>query len=208
MMNPGPESGISQHLADLASSFADREFRASYFAQHLRMFLADQIRGLRGDMSQAEFGRVLNKPQSVVSRIEDEEYGRVSLQTLIDVAQSLDIGLIIKFVDFPTFLRETADMSDEAIVPRSYTDDQMSDLLQKDATTQPTADGTARSMPSSLHSLNAVPSDPDVPKPISLSDNNRHRAPSGMRLFDDRNRFEGQSEWGPMWDYSNGGLAA
>ncbi len=89
-------------------------------AHNLRAFLADQIRALRGDMSQQEFGRLIDKPQSVVSRLEDEDYGKVSLQTLIDVATKLDIGLVVRFVDFPTFLCATSDFSERAVAPAPY----------------------------------------------------------------------------------------
>jgi hypothetical protein len=113
---------VSRRAAELGASLDEGgpEFRASYMAHHLRAFLADQIRALRGDRSQREFGVVIDKPQSVVSRLEDEEYGKVSLQTLIDVATKQDIAIVVRFVDFPTFLRITSDLSDQAIAPRPY----------------------------------------------------------------------------------------
>lgn len=90
--------------------------------QHLRGFLADQIRALRGTMSQAEFGRRIGKPQSVVSRLENEDYGKLGLQTLIDVATRLDVAVVVRFVDYPDFLRMTSDFSNEAVAPRPYPD--------------------------------------------------------------------------------------
>jgi hypothetical protein len=113
---------ISRRAAELGASFDEGgpKFRASYMAHHLRAFLADQIRALRGDQPQREFGVLIDKPQSVVSRLEDEEYGKVSLQTLIDVATKLDIAIVVRFVDFATFLRITSDLSDHAVAPRPY----------------------------------------------------------------------------------------
>ena len=109
-----------QRLVNLASSLDDPAFRASYMAHHLRAFIADQIRGLRGDMSQKEFGQLIGKPQSVVSRLENEEYGRVSLQTLIEIAIKMNVALVGRFVDFPTFLRITGDFSEDAVRPQPY----------------------------------------------------------------------------------------
>ena len=83
-------------------------------AHRLKASLADQIRDLRGNRSQKEFGALIGKPQSVVSRLEKEDYGKVTLQTLIDIATRLDIGLVVQFVDFSAFLR-TAD--DRPAVP-------------------------------------------------------------------------------------------
>jgi hypothetical protein len=114
-------NAVSKRAAELGASLDDSpEFRASYMAHHLRAFLADQIRALRGEASQREFGELISKPQSVISRLEDEDYGKLSLQTLIDVATKLDIALVVRFVDFPTFLRITSDLSERAVAPRAY----------------------------------------------------------------------------------------
>jgi transcriptional regulator with XRE-family HTH domain len=89
-------------------------------ARHLKAYLADQIRGLRGALSQTEFGKLLGKPQSVISRLENENYGKVTVQTLLDIALKLDRGLIIRFVNFSTFLKATDDESISALVPGAY----------------------------------------------------------------------------------------
>ena len=111
---PLPKPGASA-----ASDLDDPSFRAAYMAHSLRHFLADQIRALRGGMSQKDFGRLIGKPQSVVSRLENEDHGRVSLQTLIDIAEKLDIALVVRFTDYPAFLQTTADFSETAVAPRS-----------------------------------------------------------------------------------------
>ena len=98
------QSAAFERLTERADFTSDAAFRASYLAHHLRAFLADQIRVLRGELSQREFRELIGKPQSVISRLEDEEYGKVTLQTLIDIATKLDIGLLVRFVDFPKFL--------------------------------------------------------------------------------------------------------
>jgi transcriptional regulator with XRE-family HTH domain len=78
-------------------------------ARQLKAFLASQIRALRADASQKDFGDRIGKPQSVVSRLEKQADRHISVQTLIDIAERLDIAVIIRFVDFPTFLRYTDD---------------------------------------------------------------------------------------------------
>jgi transcriptional regulator with XRE-family HTH domain len=105
---------------DLASQLKNKRFRDSYLAQHLKVFLAAQIRALRGDMSQAEFGKLIDMPQSVVSRLENQSYGKVNVQTLLKIAIKLDVALIIRFVGFKTFLDWTKDHSLKALAPDSY----------------------------------------------------------------------------------------
>jgi hypothetical protein len=91
----------------LAGQFQKEKFRKRYFARQLKIFLAAQIRALRGDRTQTQFGELIGKPQSVVARLERESYGKVNLQTLIDIATKLDIALVVRFVSFPTFLEMT-----------------------------------------------------------------------------------------------------
>ena len=52
-----------------------------------------------------------------MARLERESYGKVNLQTLIDIATKLDIALIVRFVSFPTFLEWTNDYSGKALAP-------------------------------------------------------------------------------------------
>jgi transcriptional regulator with XRE-family HTH domain len=117
----GSASSRRSRISRLAESLGKRGFRHGYMARQLKAFLAQQIRALRGDRSQAEFGAIIGKPQSVVSRLEKQADRQISVQTLIDIAERLDIAVIIRFVDFPTFLRYTEDYSDDALAPASYT---------------------------------------------------------------------------------------
>lgn len=132
MTMTGPESVDSHRIARLVSKLSDSGYRHSYLAQHLRSFLADQFRALRGDRTQREFGRILKKPQSVVSRLEDENYGKHTLQSLLDIAKKLDVALLVQFVDFPTFLKFSDDNSDAFVAPQSYRQDAI-DALARDA---------------------------------------------------------------------------
>jgi transcriptional regulator with XRE-family HTH domain len=110
--------------AQSTSRLDNRDFRASCMEHGLRAYLADQIRALRGNRSQREFGRLIGKPQSVVSRLENEDYGKLTLQTMLDIAEKLDIALIVRFADFPTFLRTVADAAPETMAPAGYEDNE------------------------------------------------------------------------------------
>jgi predicted XRE-type DNA-binding protein len=104
----------------LTKKFRSKRFRDSYVDANVRTFLAQQIRSLRGDMSQAEFAKLLATTQSVVSRFEDPSYGKFNLQTLLEIAAKLDRAVIARIVDFQTFLRFTEDMSESAMCPDGY----------------------------------------------------------------------------------------
>lgn len=84
----------------LFGKLINKKYRAAYVEENVQTGIAYQLRTLRGNSSQEEFGKKINKPQSVISRIEDPDYGKLSIQTLLDIATSLDIALLVKFVSF------------------------------------------------------------------------------------------------------------
>ncbi|MBH0180506.1 MAG: hypothetical protein HP490_02190 [Nitrospira sp.] len=128
MMKPEPENASSHRITSLAKKLRNKKYRDSYLSSHVRTFLANQMASLQGEMSQQEFGALLGKPQPIVSRLQNPEYGKYSLQTLLEIASKLDIALIARFVDYPTFLKFTNDFSDEALRPDKFNPDQL-DLL-------------------------------------------------------------------------------
>ena len=115
-------------LLRLIPRLRNKEFRHAYFEKSLKAYLSNQIRTLRGDATQNEFAQELGTSQSVVARMEDENYGKLNTQTLIEMANKKEMALIIKFVDYPTFLRHTADMSEAALRPRPFDSSVLSEL--------------------------------------------------------------------------------
>ena len=122
MIKDEPRNARSRRtrISRLAKALTAPGRRHAYMATQLKAFLSDQIRTLRGDLTQCEFGDKIGKPQSVISRLEKQLDRHISIQTLIDIAVKLDIAVIIRFVDFVTFLQYTEDYSDKALAPRSY----------------------------------------------------------------------------------------
>jgi hypothetical protein len=88
------------------------------------------MREFRGDMSQTEFGALIDKQQTVVSRLEDPNYGKWTLQTLFDVARKRDVAVFVRFVDFPTFLRLSRDMGAAAVHPAPYNQDAIDQIVR------------------------------------------------------------------------------
>jgi len=105
----------------------DDEFRDGFVADHVRTRLALLIRALReqNGWSQAEFGRRLRKPQSVVSRLEGPDYGRLSLQTLFEVAAAFKLPIYIDMPDWDEWFRLMEDMSSRNLSRRSFDPDHL-----------------------------------------------------------------------------------
>lgn len=83
-----------------------------------------QIRTMREERgwSQGRAGEALGKPQNVISRLESPAYGKLTLQTLLEIARGFDVGLLIKFVPFSRLVREYEDVSDVALSAKSVSD--------------------------------------------------------------------------------------
>lgn len=100
-----------------------KKYRDAYVAENVRMGIAYQIRAMReqrNSMSQKALGDLLGKPQSVVSRLEDPGYGKLTLQTLLEVAAAFDVALLVQFVTHGDFLQRMSDVSPLALQTASF----------------------------------------------------------------------------------------
>jgi transcriptional regulator with XRE-family HTH domain len=101
---------------------ADKEFRDAYVDEHVRSTVAHQLRCLRRarGLTQRQLAKVLDKPPSVISRLENLSYGKLTVQTLLDIARRLDVALVIKFAGFQEFLNAYADLSPKSLTVPNY----------------------------------------------------------------------------------------
>ena len=100
----------------------DDDFRNEFVVDHVRVRLALLIRSLREHRgwSQAELGRRMRKPQSVISRLEDPNYGRLSLQTLFDVAAAFSLPIYIDMPEWNEWFRLMDAMSNNSLQRQGY----------------------------------------------------------------------------------------
>ncbi len=103
---------------------SDKEVRDSYVADRVRIKIARLIRALREQedrgWSQSELGERMNKPQSVVSRLEDPDYGKASLQTLLEVAAAYDLPLFIDIPEWEDWFRLMREVPSQQMHRRSF----------------------------------------------------------------------------------------
>ena len=93
------------------------------------------MRKFRGDLSQIEFAEryFFCKQQTIVSRLENPNYSGWTLSTLLEIANKLNVGVIVRFVDFSSFLKDTEDFVPSAKHPASYDKQQVDDFARSEA---------------------------------------------------------------------------
>ena len=116
---------ISSISKKLMEKLGRKAYRAAYVGEHVRRGIAAQIRAMRDQRgwNQGKLSKELGKPQSVVSRLEDPSYGKVTVQTLLEVAATFDVALQIRFVPFSSFLQQTRDVSTRSMQVVSFGND-------------------------------------------------------------------------------------
>lgn len=103
----------------------NKKFRHAYLAEHIRVGIATQIRILRtkAKMTQLQLAEMVGTKQGVISRLEDPDSGYANLNTLLKIAEALDVSLMVKFVSFGKFIEESRDISPQSLTVNSYNEE-------------------------------------------------------------------------------------
>lgn len=104
---------------EFVKQLGDDEFREEYVADRVRTRLALLIRAIREnpdrEWSQSYFAEKLGKRQSAVSRLEDPDYGKFTLQTLLEIAAAFRLPLYVDFPEWDEWMRLMKDAPTDAL---------------------------------------------------------------------------------------------
>jgi transcriptional regulator with XRE-family HTH domain len=116
---------ISTNSTSLISKLHDREYRESFVSSLINSTIAYQIRYLRKNenLDQAELGVLAGMKQAAISRLENPDYGNLSVNTLKRIAKALDVGLIVRFAPFSEVARWRLLMSPQDMAPPAFSKD-------------------------------------------------------------------------------------
>ncbi len=100
-------------------------YRRAYAAANLHNHLAFQVRAMRRapGLSQAKLAELAGTKQGAIARLEDPNYGKATITTLLKVADVFDVWLSIDFVSFGEGLKRTDDVSEAALNAASFESD-------------------------------------------------------------------------------------
>ena len=132
------------------------DYLSGFVSASARHWITRQIRTRRNrnSWSQKQLGEAAGKPQNVISRIEDPSYGKVTLQTLIDLAVAFRVGLVVKFVSFGELAAQMDDISPETLAVLNLEEEivagvkaRFSQAVMREGATSTTADFTNNNVP-------------------------------------------------------------
>jgi transcriptional regulator with XRE-family HTH domain len=133
-MLPDVARSGSPWSSNLVRELADKEFRHEYMMDQVRSYIAFQIRALREQRgwNQSDLARMSNKTQSVISRIEDPDYGKLSLQSCLEIAVTFDLPLLVQFVEWDDWLARMSNVSPSALRKRSFDQSRLLEIHRRD----------------------------------------------------------------------------
>lgn len=101
---------------------SDKQRRIRYLANQIRLGLRFQLRALRkerGNMTQAELANKLGTKQTVISRVENHDADKLSIPTLLKMAEALDVGLVVRFEPIDQVVDWYDNLSPSRLAPAS-----------------------------------------------------------------------------------------
>jgi transcriptional regulator with XRE-family HTH domain len=132
-MQPDVVRSGSPWSSELVRELTDKEFRHEYMMDQVRSYIAFQIRALREQRgwNQADLAKAAGKTQSVISRLEDPDYGKLSLQSCLEIAVAFDLPLLVQFADWDDWLARMSNMSPSALRKRSFDENRLLEVRRR-----------------------------------------------------------------------------
>ena len=101
---------------------ANKEYRSAFAKAQFKRLVPFQIRALRKNrhMSQEELAEKANLTQGVISRAEDSDYGNLTSNTILKIADGFDCAFVGRFVPFSELDEWFVDLSEDKVQVPSF----------------------------------------------------------------------------------------
>jgi len=111
----------------LIEDLRNKEYRDAFAVEHIDTGVPFQIRALREqkgrEWTQKELGTRTEMAQETISRIEDPNYGKLTLKTLKRLASAFDLALMVRFVSFSELVEWELGLTSDSLKALSFEQD-------------------------------------------------------------------------------------
>ena len=118
---------ITKRLKKLIEELKDKEYRDAFVEEHIDTGIPFQIRALREqkgrEWTQKELGMRTGMAQETISRLEDPNYGKLTLKTLKRIASAFDVALMVRFVPFSELVEWELKLTPDSLTPSGFEED-------------------------------------------------------------------------------------
>jgi transcriptional regulator with XRE-family HTH domain len=121
--------------------FSNRKYRTAFARTQFKRLVPLQIQTLRRQRcwSQGELAERAGLTQGVISRAEDQDYGNLTVNTILSVADGFDVAFIGRFVPFSELDRWYVNLSQQTMRVPSFDEENAAMLVAEDQSTAITA---------------------------------------------------------------------
>lgn len=102
----------------------NKEYRDAFVTEHIDTGIPFQIRALREqkgrEWTQKELGIRTGMAQETISRLEDPNYGKLTLKTLKRLASAFDVALMVRFVPFSELVEWELHLTPDSLEALSF----------------------------------------------------------------------------------------
>lgn len=121
-------SSSTSKRKNLVSELKDPIYRRAFIEAHAKDTIAFQLRQMRETRGWTQVELAVNafgdpKLQSMVSRLENPDYGKYSVTTLLNLANVFDVGLVVRFAPFSEVVDWDLNKSGPTLDPPSFAHD-------------------------------------------------------------------------------------
>ena len=118
-------NSITDRQLQLMDSLRHQKYREAFHREHLKGKLALQIRLLRETRpwTQRELGERTGKAQSVISQLEDPDYGNYTLKTLFKLADAFEVAFSAGFLPFSDLAGQATSVHKAQMLAPKFADD-------------------------------------------------------------------------------------
>lgn len=111
-----------QLLANLKDG---KEYREAFVAEHIKTTIPFQLRAIRKKLgwTQKKLGLKAGMASERITVLEDPNYAKFNLSTLLRLADAFDVALIVRFAPFNELLNWASRLSSDDIAVASFAED-------------------------------------------------------------------------------------